>query len=302
MALNISKRFVGDVLVLDLNGRIILGEEVVLLRDTIRKLVAEGKKNILLNIADVTYIDSSGIMELVSAFMAPRNAGGTLKLLSPTKKVQDLLQLTKLYTVFDVFSDEKNGIESFHRPMLHCCCPVCGQPSGPPLASGERIWSAQVCRNERCKATFNVCSSPVSAVGLIAIKSIRIQTYADAYFELLSGPPFTVKIVGPLDLFSAPGLEKSWQVLPRPCKVLFDLSKTTVIDDAGTEAVVTLLKNRDEDAMVAVSLQDLGPEQVKMLPVDPPFYRDKSTALAALGDVSNTASLQAKVMINAPSE
>jgi anti-sigma B factor antagonist len=110
-----STRQVDGITVVDLSGRITLGEGSVVLRDTVRDLLAKGEKRLLLNLGDVTYIDSSGIGELVSAFTTVRNQGGELKLLNLTKKVHDLLQITKLYTVFDVKDDEAAAIGSFKK-------------------------------------------------------------------------------------------------------------------------------------------------------------------------------------------
>ncbi|HTD56699.1 MAG TPA: STAS domain-containing protein [Silvibacterium sp.] len=113
--MKLTTRQVDGVTILDLSGRITLGEGSVQLRDAIRDLLSKGQKLILLNLADVNYIDSSGIGELVSAYTTVRNQGGELKLLNLTKKVHDLLQITKLYTVFDVKEDEANAIASFTR-------------------------------------------------------------------------------------------------------------------------------------------------------------------------------------------
>jgi anti-sigma B factor antagonist len=110
-----SNRQMDGVTIVDMSGRITLGEGSVILRDTIRDLVGKGQKKILLNLGDVTYIDSSGIGELVSAFTAVRREGGELKLLNLTKKVHDLLQITKLYTVFDIKDDEAAAIKSFAK-------------------------------------------------------------------------------------------------------------------------------------------------------------------------------------------
>jgi anti-sigma B factor antagonist len=110
-----STRQVDGITVVDLSGRITLGEGSVVLRDTVRDLLAKGDKRLLLNLGEVTYIDSSGIGELVSAFTTVRNQGGELKLLNLTKKVHDLLQITKLYTVFDVKDDEAAAIASFKK-------------------------------------------------------------------------------------------------------------------------------------------------------------------------------------------
>jgi anti-sigma B factor antagonist len=110
-----NSRRVDGVTILDLSGRITLGEGSVVLRDQIRDLLGKSEKKILLNLGDVTYIDSSGIGELVSAFTTVRNQGGELKLLNLTKKVHDLLQITKLYTVFDVKDDEASAIKAFGK-------------------------------------------------------------------------------------------------------------------------------------------------------------------------------------------
>jgi anti-sigma B factor antagonist len=113
VALSIASREVDGVTVLDLNGRITLGEGSVQLRDAIRDLIGKGQKSILLNLSEVNYIDSSGLGELVSAYTTARNQGAALKLLGLSKKVNDLLQLTKLYTVFDIYDDEASAIASY---------------------------------------------------------------------------------------------------------------------------------------------------------------------------------------------
>jgi anti-sigma B factor antagonist len=115
VSMKASTRQVDGVTVVDFSGRITLGEGSVVLRDTIRDLLSKGSKKILLNLGDVTYIDSSGIGELVSAFTTVRNGGGELKLLNLTKKVHDLLQITKLYTVFDIKDDEASAIGAFTK-------------------------------------------------------------------------------------------------------------------------------------------------------------------------------------------
>ncbi|MDD5542082.1 MAG: STAS domain-containing protein [Acidobacteriia bacterium] len=113
MTMQLKTRKIGEVNVVDINGKITLGEGNIILRDTIRNLLSRGEKKILLNLGDVTYIDSSGIGELVSSFTTTTNQGGQLKLLNLTKKVQDLLQITKLLTVFEVFTNEGQAVSSF---------------------------------------------------------------------------------------------------------------------------------------------------------------------------------------------
>src|ERR1700691_4454785 len=109
-----STRQVDGVTIVDCSGRITLGEGSVILRDSVRELLSKGQKKILLNLGEVTYIDSSGIGELVSVFTTVRHQGGELTLLNLAKKVHDLLKITKLYTVLDVRDDEASAVKGFN--------------------------------------------------------------------------------------------------------------------------------------------------------------------------------------------
>jgi anti-sigma B factor antagonist len=111
--LNINERQAGDVTVLDMSGKITIGEGSVALRSAIRRLIEEGKKKILLNLSQVSYVDSSGIGEFVASYTAINREGGQLKLLNLTQKIQDLLAITKLLTVFDTYDDESSALNSF---------------------------------------------------------------------------------------------------------------------------------------------------------------------------------------------
>ena len=111
--LDIKERQAGDVTVLDMDGKITIGEGSVALRSAIRRLLEEGKKKILLNLSQVSYVDSSGIGEFVASFTAIGREGGQLKLLNLTQKIQDLLAITKLLTVFDTYDDESSALNSF---------------------------------------------------------------------------------------------------------------------------------------------------------------------------------------------
>jgi len=113
VSVKMNTRQIDGVTVVDVEGRITLGEGSSALRDVLRDLVAKGQNKILLNLGEVNYIDSSGIGELVSGFTMVANSGGAMKLLGLTKRVKDLLQITKLYTVFDVHEEEKHALASF---------------------------------------------------------------------------------------------------------------------------------------------------------------------------------------------
>ena len=113
MSVKAAVRKIGDVTIVDLAGRVTLGEGSGLVRSTIKDLVTSGQKNLLVNLRDVSYIDSAGLGELVGAYATVTHAGGSIKLLHPQAKVHDLLQVTKLYTVFVAFDDENEALRSF---------------------------------------------------------------------------------------------------------------------------------------------------------------------------------------------
>ena len=113
MHMTTSTRQVGGVTIVDISGRIVLGEESAALGDLLCDLLSKGHKKIVFNLGDVDYIDSSGLGHLVSAYTSVQKQGGELKLLNLTKKVQDVMQITRLYTVFDIMDDEAAAVRSF---------------------------------------------------------------------------------------------------------------------------------------------------------------------------------------------
>ena len=115
MSLTVKTRKVDNAVVVDMSGRLTIGEPVLLLRETVRVLVNDGVRNFVLNLGEVSYIDSSGLGELVSLFTTVRNKQGDVKLLNLTAKAKDLLQMTKLLTVFDVYDDESKALAALKK-------------------------------------------------------------------------------------------------------------------------------------------------------------------------------------------
>ena len=113
--MKIDIRTIGDARILDCSGKITLGEGTMSIRNTVRDILQSGTKKIVLNLNDINYIDSSGVGELVSTYTTVVNGGGKLKLLNLTKRTRELLTITKLLTVFEVFDDEKAVLESFRK-------------------------------------------------------------------------------------------------------------------------------------------------------------------------------------------
>ena len=113
--MQIDERTVGDVVILDLKGRVLLGEGDEILKDKVNALLNQGRKNFVLNLSDVPYIDSAGLGEVVRTYTTVSRQGGRLKLLNLTKRIEDLLSITKLLTVFDTFDSEAEAIKSFTK-------------------------------------------------------------------------------------------------------------------------------------------------------------------------------------------
>lgn len=113
MALTAKTRRVGNVAIVDLSGKVTLGENTGILRDELRSVLAQGNKNIVLNMAGVSYVDSAGLGELVGAYTTATNQGGSVKLLHLQGKMKDLMQITKLYSIFPTFEDEQSAVASF---------------------------------------------------------------------------------------------------------------------------------------------------------------------------------------------
>lgn len=113
MSLKINIRKVGNVSIVDLHGRIVLGEETAGLRETVAQMLREGKKNILLNLADVSFIDSTGVGQLVSCYVTAENRGAFLRLVNTQKNIPDVLRITRVDTVIPRYADEKTAVASF---------------------------------------------------------------------------------------------------------------------------------------------------------------------------------------------
>jgi anti-sigma B factor antagonist len=282
--LNISPRLVGDVTILDLSGR--LCEGGLRLQSAIRKLLGEGKRKILLNMVGVAYINSSGLGPLISSLDDVVRQGGSLKVSELFGKSHEIFKTTKLLDVFDIWDSEEDALKSFGVSPMHSLCPVCHHPSQPPLLD-ERLprWLAQTCGN--CLSRFNAWFSPHSGEQAL-VESLCVPTYENEFLQILSGRPFTLQVVGRLDLFASSALGKAWHSLPAPRRVLFDLRQTTEISHAGRDVLLALWASSEEEARAAISVEGLGQEQMRGFPIGPPVYSTRAAALAALGDVSDT--------------
>ena len=292
--LKISERVVGDVTILDLHGRIVFGEESDLLRTTIRRVLEGGAHKVLMNMGAVSYIDSGGNGTMAAVNTDMHRRGGNLKLSNLTNKVLEVFTVSKLLAIYDVFDTEASALKSFQSSPLRCRCPVCGCPSGPPLVDGVS-WPPQTCSSPGCHSRFTVAFTQTLQEE-VAVKNVLIQTYKDEYFQILPGRPFVLEIVGRLDLFASSALKRAWQSLPAPQKVLVDMRLATEIDEAGRGALLGFLAKVEKGAEVVISLEGLDSQQMDSFPAVPPFYENKSAALAALEDLSDVTIWTVKVL------
>jgi anti-sigma B factor antagonist len=286
MALNIEVSEVGDVTILRLEGRIVLGLESASLRRAVEKLIAQQKRKIILNVDNVAYIDSSGNGTVVAAHHTALASGALLKFCHLHGKLRDVWQVSKLLAIFDVYPTEVDALRSFASPGRICVCPACGQRCGPSLLSGA-LWATQQCSNPSCGARLLIQTSrkPENSA---EIARLEFQTYEKESFVIEAGIPFKCQIAGRLDLFSSSALEKCWLALPMPRRVVFDLSAATEISDVGRNALVAILARMELDSRATASLEGLNAEQISSFPPGAPFYRLMADALRALGDIVDT--------------
>jgi anti-sigma B factor antagonist len=299
MALNFTTTIVGDVAILALEGRIIVGESRPLL-DKIQELVGKGIKKIVLNVGGVSYIDSAGTGTLLEANQFARSSGAFLRLCHLGGQFRDSLVVPKLITIFGVSDSEADAINAFASPPVYCLCPSCGLASGPSLPCWlpRAHWLPQTCRNEACGARFSIGDSQ-NPEGIAPISRLSFQTYEKEYFEIEPGNrffPFKCNIVGRLDLFSSAALQKCWRTIPSPRRVLFDLERTTEANREGRKALIAFLVGKEDGARVTASLEGMSAGQTTLFQGRAHCYRFKADALAALGDVSDTPSWFARVV------
>ena len=271
--MEVRHRHIDDVTVLDLKGKMTLGEGDELLKDCIARHLASGRRKILLNLADVPYIDSAGKGEIVRTYTTVSRSGGKLKLLNLTKRITDLLTVTKLLTVFETFDDEREALDSFGIVKPSGVCPVCQ----------HRAAFVSTCAN--CLAQFEV----VAGAPNVIVREIRLPTYEGEFVRLISGMPFAITIRSRLDLFAAEAVEQAWRTVPRPRKILIELgAECGFVTAKALGRLVALCKPEPDGGRTSVWHAELPAAVGKTIPPAPPFFPDRSAALAALGAHDDT--------------
>lgn len=276
----IKEHQIGDVTVLDLDGMIRIGEGSVALRNAIRRLITEGKRNVVLDLAGVGYIDSSGVGELVTNYTILAKDNGMLRLANITEKLHDLLTITKLLTVYDVYDNIEEAVKSFDREDSYLRCPVHGC-ANLILFAGLQPRLGGTCK--KCGTHFRL--RPLSPDGnLVSIVSLHLGTYENEYIDVAPDLRTTIRIVGRLDLFASEVLERAWLTVPPPRRILFHLTMPHEITPAGMQKLLSLCAGKESDSKGVIVV---WPRDTTHFPHGAPIYLDQESAIKALGEIAN---------------
>jgi anti-sigma B factor antagonist len=275
--MRVIERRIGDLTILDLKGRITLGDGDELLKEAIARVVESGRRDIVLNLADVPFLDSAARGEIVRCLTTVSRAGGKLVLLNLTKRITDLLAITKLLTVFETYDSEFEAVSSFVGTKPTSVCPVCR----------HRAAFAATCLN--CRAEFELTAVTAGASTKWIAQRIRIRTYEGEHVTLTPGDPYLITISGRLDLFSAEAMEQAWRTVPRPRRILVELgSDCRLVTTKGVNNVGALCKPQPDGGRTSVCYAGLAADLRTAVPAAPPFFSDRDAALAALGGAGDS--------------
>ena len=277
--MRIEKRVLHDVTVLDLKGSITLsegGDRV--LKDSVKSLLEAGCKTIVVNLAEVPYIDSAGLGTIVQVYATSRHLGVPLYYAHPSARFKDVLQLTKLFTVFEVLSPE-DLVGNLADRRLVASCPSCEPGSWIALRAGPEY---QPCR--RCGIQLKLSSWPsVPEGGEVDVECaiLRAPTYDDEYVRLVIGTTQTITVKGRLDLFASDVVTRIWHLVPAPRRVIFEIAQSQYTE-AGLQPLLDLCAISDESNRSAIVITGVTEKSRPSLPQHPAIHEGSSDAESAL--------------------
>jgi len=286
MSLTMTERQVGDVTIVDVAGKLTCPAEGEArgpsddFRDSVERLLSAGKVKLLLNLGGVPYVDSCGLGELARAYGTSLKAGGSVKVLSPTGQVEQLLRIA-LRTIFEVYDDEQTAVDSFSAETArrYCHCPVCGKKMHPASVGGAH-WDRQTCPS--CGARVQVGEAAGSS-NAVQVLEVDLPTYEGEYLHLTCDRPVIVAVVGRLDLYTSSKLAPLWSAIPSPKRVLFHLDeRVEEISGQGWTALMELVSRADgaDRAIVSIDSLDRLPEKLRrgLELAEPGLYQWRSLA------------------------
>jgi len=275
--MNITERVVGDITVFDLHGAL-AGEADELLKLHTKRALRSGRRKVVLNLAEVPYVDSPGNGAIVRTFTTVSRSGGRLVLLNPRKRVIDLLSITKLLIVYEIFDSESEALASFQSVGQISACPICRCRS----ALGASRQATHRCAN--CFAEFALAPCDAQSTRQ-TVELVSLPTYEQERVVLRPGNPYTLTVRGRLDLFCGEVVEEACRAVPRPRKVLIDLAESCdLITSRGLRLVVSLCAPDSDGGRAAILFAGARdtPDVCGIRIRQPPFFASRSEAIAAL--------------------
>lgn len=277
--MRIETRLLHDVTVLDVKGSLTLskgGHNA--LKDCLVSSLKAGRKIIVVNLAEVEYIDSTGLGLLVQAYATTNHLGARLYYSHPSERVYGVLQLTKLLNIFEVLSPE-DLIGHVADERLVASCPACEQDSWIPLRAGPEY---QPCR--RCGIQLKLSSWPSVPEGGeadVGCAILRSPTYDDEYVRLVIGTTQTITVERRLDLFASEVVTRVWHLLPPPRRVIFEVAQSQYTE-AGLQPLLDLCAISDESNRGAIVITGVTDQSRHSLPQHPAIHDGSSGAESAL--------------------
>jgi anti-sigma B factor antagonist len=282
--MQIDERHVGNVVILDLKGKITLGEGDELLKDKVNSLLNQGHKAFILNMAYVPYIDSAGNGEMVRSYTTISRQGGTLKFLNLTKRILDLWSITKILTVFEIYESEGEAVKSFQKVTFEVSCPLCKPAMWIAYLDTRFLLSCTQCDTRFSPSVSRDTLVPLEGASArdqsrpvtVPVKELWWFTYYEngdgpEGVHLTFGRPTTVVITGRLDRFAFDIVQMAWDALPRPRRVLFDTTHVRLASPVGIKMLDELCASAD----------------VKSSGVVLSAAADRDRAISALGSLEN---------------
>lgn len=279
ISVRIEKRELHNVTVLDVKGSITLSEGGdMILKDSVTSLLGAGCNTIVVNLAEVQYIDSSGLAAIVQVYATSTHLGVPLYYSHPSARLQDLFQLTKLVTIFEVLSPEDLVGHLTDRRIV-ASCPSCEPDSWIALRAGPEY---QPCR--RCGIQLKLSSWPSVPEGGeadVECEILRAPTYDDEYVRLVIATTQTISVEGRLDLFASEVVTRIWHLVPPPRRVVFEVAQSQYTE-AGLQPLLDLCAIADESNRSAIVITGVTDQSRDSLPRHPAVHERSSDAESAL--------------------
>lgn len=300
--MQLNEQHYGAVTVLEFLGKITLGEGDEMMKQKVNSLIAAGRRQIVFDLEDMPYIDSSGLAELVRSYTTIARQGGRLKLARLSKRIADLLAITKLLTVYETYDTVGAAVRSFGSVQLEACCPLCRPPVWTNYPDNRPLLSCSECDASFYPQLTDAIRSELKSAARGATHAAPVShlwwmtyyenSYGREAVQLTLGRPCTIAVTGRLDLWSCDVVDRAWDAVPRPKRVLFDVTGVRLFSEKGwTKLTETLAggNGRNRAAVLVHSAVTASEPTSGFMPTGPVVFDHRDAALGALGDVAAEA-------------